>query len=97
MEVSKIIVVRNGHPVGFQRNPDVIPAMRQAAALVEIDTALTCAGYDAGHNHRLCRREMSVRQTVIRLNPRNTVGRWPKTPNRRAMLEHFDKPLYNQR
>jgi transposase len=71
--------------------------MRQAAALAGIDTALADAGYDAEHNHRLCREGLGVRQTVIRLNPRNTGQRWPKTPYRRAMRGHFDRILYNQR
>jgi len=38
-----------------QDSPDFSPAMRQAAALARIDTALADAGYDAEHNHRLCR------------------------------------------
>lgn len=80
-----------------QDSPDFSPAMRQAAALAGIDTALADAGYDAEHNHRLCREELGVRQTVIRLNPRNTGQRWPKTPYRRAMCGHFDHALYNQR
>jgi transposase len=80
-----------------QDSPDFSPAMRQAAALARIDTALADAGYDAEHNHRLCREELGVRQTVIHLNPRNTEGRWPKTSYRRAMQERFDKALYNQR
>ncbi len=89
MEISRSIVVRNGHPVGFQRNSDVTLSMRQAAALVEINTALASAGYDARHNQRLCREELSVRQTVLRLNPHNSLGRWPKAPYRRAMQGHF--------
>ena len=80
-----------------QDSPDFTPAMRQAAALTGIDTALADAGYDAEHNHRLCREELGVRRTLIRLNPRNTGQRWPKTPHRRAMREHFDHALYNQR
>jgi transposase len=80
-----------------QASPDFSPAMRQAAALARIDTALADAGYDAEHNHRLCRDELSVRQTVIRLNPRNTGARSPKTPYRRAMREDCDNALYNQR
>lgn len=80
-----------------QDSPGFTPAMRQAAALARIDTALADAGYDAEHNHRLCREELSVRRTVIRLNPRNAAGRWPKTPYRRAMRKHFDTALYNQR
>lgn len=80
-----------------QDSPDFTPAMRQAARLVQIDTALGDAGYDAEHNHRLCREELGVRQTVIRLNRRNTGRRWPKTPYRRAMRFRFPKTTYNQR
>jgi hypothetical protein len=70
--------------------------MRQAADLAAIDTALSDAGYDAEHNHCLCREDLSVRQTVIRLNRRNTGRRWPKAPNWRAMRHRFPKPLYHQ-
>ena len=80
-----------------QDSPDFTPAMRQAAALIRIDTALGDAGYDAEHNHRLCREDLGVRQTVIPLNRRNTGRRWPKTPYRRAMRQRFPKALYNQR
>jgi hypothetical protein len=80
-----------------QDSPDFTPAMRQAAALIRIDTALGDSGYDAEHNHRLCREDLGVRQTVIRLNRRNTGRRWPKTPYRRAMRYRFAKALYNQR
>ena len=54
-----------------QDSPDFIPAMRQAAVLIAFDTALADAGYDAEHNHRLCRDELGLRQAVIALNPRN--------------------------
>jgi len=80
-----------------QDSPDFAPAMRQAAELVTIGTALADAGYDAEHNHRLCREELGVRRTVIRLNRRNTGRRWPKTPYRRAMRRRFERELYNQR
>jgi transposase len=80
-----------------QDSPDFAPAMRQAAGLVAIDTTLGDAGYDAEHNHRLCREELGVRRTVIRLNRRNTGRRWPKTPYRRAMRRHFERELHNQR
>lgn len=80
-----------------QDSPDFTPAMRQAAALVRIDIALFDAGYGAAHNHRLCREDLGVRQTGIRLNRRNTDHRWPKTPYRRAMRHRFPKTTYNQR
>ena len=71
--------------------------MRQAAALIRIGTAIGYAGYDAEHNHRLCREDLGVRQTVIRLNRRNTGRRWPKTPYRRALRHRFPTNTYNQR
>ena len=80
-----------------QDSPDFTPALRQAAKLLAIDTVLGDAGYDAEHNHRLCREDLDVRQTVIRLNRRNMGRRWPKTPYRRAMRHRFPKPLYHQR
>jgi Transposase DDE domain len=80
-----------------QDSPDFTPAMRQAAALAGIDTALADAGYDAEHNHRLCREGLGIRRTVIRLNPRNTGQRWPKTPHRRAMRRRFERALHSQR
>jgi hypothetical protein len=80
-----------------QDSPDLIPAMRQAAALLPIDTALADAGYDAEHNHRLCREELGVRRSVIKLNPRNTGRRWPRTAYRREMRQRFPQALYHQR
>jgi transposase len=64
---------------------------------VRIDAALGDAGYDAEHNHRLCCEDLGVRQTVIRLNRRNTGCRWLKTPYRRAMRHRFPKATYHQR
>ena len=71
--------------------------MRQAAALLPLDTALADAAYDAEHNHRLCREDLGIRDTAIPLNPRNTGRRWPKAPYRRAMRRRFPRDLYHQR
>ena len=80
-----------------QDSPDFIPAVRQAAALVAFDTALADAGYDAEHNHRFCREELGMRQTVIALNRRNAGDRRPNAPYRRAMHRDFPVELYHQR
>ena len=80
-----------------QDSPDFTPAVRQVAALLALDTALADAGYDAEHNHRLCREECGMRHSVIALNPRNTGRRWPKTLYRRAMRRQFPRTLYHQR
>ena len=80
-----------------QDSPDFAPAVRQAAALVAFDTVLADAGYDAEHNHRLCREGLGVRQAVIALNPRNAGDRSPETPYRRAMRREFPTGPYHQR
>lgn len=80
-----------------QGSPYIAPVMRQAAGPVAIDPVLADAGYDAEHNHRLCREGIGVRRTVIRLNRRNTGRRWPKSPYRRAMRKRFEGKLHNQR
>jgi transposase len=77
--------------------PEFAPAIRQAAALLTLDTTLADAAYDAEHNHRLCRDGLGIRRTVIALTRRNTGRRWPATPYRRAMKRHFPRQLYHQR
>lgn len=65
--------------------------------LMAFDTALADAGYDAEHNHRLCRDELGLRQTVIPLNPRNAGDRLPSGVYRRALWTDFPATLYHQR
>ncbi|WP_207538440.1 hypothetical protein [Sabulicella rubraurantiaca] len=77
--------------------PDFAPTLRQAAALVRVDTALGDAADEAEHYRRLCREDLGVREAVIRLNRRNAGRRWSKTPYRRAMRRRFPKATYNQR
>jgi transposase len=80
-----------------QDSPDFTPAMRQAATLLDLSTVLADAGYDAEHNHRLCRDELGIERSIIALNRRNTGRRWPKTPYRRTLRQHFPCLLYHQR
>src|SRR5215204_3861232 len=80
-----------------QDSPEFTPALRQAVRVLRLDTVLGDAGYDAEHNHRLCREALGVRQTVINLNPRNVGRRWPATPYRREMRRRFPRALYHQR
>jgi hypothetical protein len=80
-----------------QDSPDFAPAVRQAAELVAFDTVLADAGYDAEHDHRLCREDLGVRQVVIPLNPRNTGDRWPAAPYRRARRLDFPDRTCRQR
>lgn len=77
-------------------SPQFIPVMKQAAAGLHFAAAVADAGYDGEHNHRYCREEQQIPQTMIPLNRRR--GRkWPKEPYRRQMKTQFDKELYKQR
>lgn len=80
-----------------QDSPEFTPAMRQAIDVLHFDTALADAAYDGEHNHRLCRGELGIRETVINLNPRNTGRRWPRSRYRREMRRAFPRKRYCQR
>ena len=55
-------------------------------------------GYDAEHNHALCREELGIPKVVIAVK-RNTNGtqQWPKTTYRRAMKRQANRDGYGQR
>jgi transposase len=57
---------------------------------------LADAGYDGEHNHRLCRKELEIDETVIAMD-RHRSRKWPNGIYRRQMKKHFVKELYNQR
>ncbi len=74
------------------------PAMRQAAEHLDFDRVLADAGYDGEHNHRLCREELGIRSTVIKLNRgRSGPGVLPKAKFRRQMATHFPCRVYGER
>jgi len=77
-------------------SPEFGPAVIQASKFVQFDLLLADAAYDGEHNHRLCREELGIVETIIPLNRRRS-RKWPKTKYRREMKEHFDKERYNQR
>jgi transposase len=77
--------------------PDFAPALRQAAALLPLDTVLADAAYDTEAHHRLCHEDFGIPHVVIALNPRGSGRRWPRTPCRRALRRAFPKTLYRQR
>ena len=80
-----------------QDSPQFIPALRQAAANLKPTRVLADKGYDAEHNHALCRTELGIRSTAIALNPRGTGRKWPKTYYRRMMKKAFPQRQYRQR
>jgi len=77
-------------------SPEFAPAVRQARQFVRFKRMLADAGYDGEHNHRLCREELGIKETVIALNKRRS-RKWPKSPYRRLMKEHFPKKIFHQR
>jgi hypothetical protein len=88
---------------------DFTPVVRQAVALWQaarhavpaqvrrLHALVADAGYDAEAAHVLCREELGVRTTAIRLNRRRTSRRWPKTRYRRALRRRFPWRLYHRR
>lgn len=81
-----------------QDSPQFRPVIEQAARLQRIEQVLGDKGYDAEHNHRLCREQLGIASTLI--PPRRGWGgsrRWPTTPYRREMKSDFDKRAYGQR
>ena len=79
-----------------QDSPQLPAALRHAARLIAPGTLLGDAGYDAEHNHQLCR-ALGIGMSVINLNRRNAGRRWPLTPERRALRRRFPRELYRMR
>ena len=80
-----------------QDSPQLPEAMRQAARHLHPNRLLADKGYDAEHNHALCREELGVRSTVIPLNRRRGGRKWPRSRYRRQMKRRFPKQKYRQR
>jgi transposase len=79
-------------------SPQFKPAIKQAVSNQPIEKLLGDKGYDAEHNHRLCREQLGIASTVIAVR-RNTNGtrRWPHTPYRREMKHVAARVDYGQR
>lgn len=79
-----------------QDSPQFPPVIRQAAASCNIAEVLGDKGYDAEHNHRLCREELKIPSTLIAVRRRSKLSstrKWPESPYRREMkrkLRHSD-------
>jgi len=89
-----------GVVVGFgptQDSPQFAPAARQATHNLKPIRVLADKGYDAEHNHVLCRQELGIRSTAIPINPRSAGRKWPRARYRRLMKRRFPKVKYRQR
>ena len=71
--------------------------MRQAGDHVHFAAVLADAGYDAEHNHRLCREDLGVATTIIPVNPRRFGDQEPRAPYRREMHSNFQRKAYGAR
>lgn len=80
-----------------QDSPQFAPAMRQAVTNLRPRRVVADKGYDAEHNHALCRRELGIRSTAIPLNPRASGDREPRTKYRRLMKHRFPNRRYKER
>jgi hypothetical protein len=81
-----------------QDSPQFAPTVREAVANQTLSQMLADKGYDAEHNHTLCREELDIPSTIIAIR-RNTNGtrQWPSTPYRREMKRHENREGYGQR
>ena len=81
-----------------QDSPQFAPPIREAAARQQVVQVLADKGYDAEHNHALCRDELGIESTIIAVR-RNTNGtrKWPSTPYRREMKRRNNREGYGQR
>ena len=81
-----------------QDSPQFTPCVTQAATRQRIVQVLADKGYDAEHNHALCREELGIASTIIAVR-RNTNGtqRWPATKYRRQMKPRRNREGYGQR
>jgi Transposase DDE domain len=80
-----------------QEAPLWLRCLRPAARRINIDRAVGDAGFDSEPNHAVARRALGIRSTVIKLNPRRTGRRWPKSKYRRQMRRRFHKLKYRNR
>jgi len=79
-------------------SPQFKPTVVQASMNQPIDELLGDKGYDAEHNHQLCRERLGIPSTIIavRRNPNGT-RQWPSTPYRREMKKVSTREGYGQR
>jgi Transposase DDE domain len=83
-----------------QDSPQLPPTVRQAVTHHRIDELLGDKGYDAEHNHRLCREELGIRSTLIPVRKKSCLSRnrsWPTSPYRREMKRRIHHSDFGQR
>jgi hypothetical protein len=83
-----------------QDSPQLPPTVNQAVDNHSIDELLGDKGYDAEHNHRLCREGLGMRSTLIPTRRKSKLSAdrsWPVTPYRREMKRRIHHSDFGQR
>jgi hypothetical protein len=83
-----------------QDSPQLPPAVEQAVEHQPIDELLGDKGYDAEHNHRLCREQFGIPSTLIKVRRKSRLSAtrsWPVTPYRREMKHRIRHSDFGQR
>jgi Transposase DDE domain len=83
-----------------QDSPQLPPTVRQAVENHPIDELLGDKGYDAEHNHRICREDLGIRATLIPVRRKSRLScdrSWPTTPYRREMKRRVRHSDFGQR
>lgn len=76
--------------------PLLEPLARRSTALLPVAQLLADAGYDSEENHRLCREELGIAQSIIAVNLRGR-RRPPQDGYRAQMHQAFPEEIYRQR
>jgi transposase len=79
-------------------SPQFRPVVVEAAQRQRLAAVLADKGYDAEHNHVLCREDLEIATTMIavRRGPKGS-RRWPRTKYRRQMKSRSNREGYGQR
>jgi len=83
-----------------QDSPQLPPTVEQAVENHSIDELLGDKGYDAEHNHRLCREELGMRSTLFPTRRKSKLSSnrsWPVTLYRREMKRRIHRSDFGQR
>ena len=83
-----------------QDSPQFAPTIAQAVEMHSIGEVLGDKGYDAEHNHRLCREQLGIPSTLIAVRRRSKLSpnkKWPDAPYRREMKRRLRRSDYGQR
>lgn len=76
------------------------PVVKQALRMQRLAQVLGDKGYDAEHNHRICREELAIAGTLIAVRRKGKLSdnrKWPLTRYRREMKRILPRSDFGQR